>query len=117
MNVAELSVALQNEVIRRGYLRRVEVLDQSISLIKVRLHIAPDLFIQIYRNDRFDTTYFVLIHNNQHLYGRDQVGGSWHRHTLTQPATHDVSPEGRRAVDLLEFLDEVESILAALGLP
>ena len=117
MNVAQLSVALQNEVMRRGYLRRVEVLDQSVSLIKVRLHIAPDLFVQIYRNDRFNTTNLALIHNNQRLYARDQVGGNWHRHTAAQPAAHDVSLEGRRAVDLPQFLDEVESILAALGLP
>ena len=117
MNVAQLSVALQNEAMRRGYLRRVEVLDQSVSLIKVRLHIAPDLFVQIYRNDRFDTTNLALIHNNQRLYARDQVGGRWHRHTTAQPAAHDVSLEGRRAVDLPQFLDEVESILATLGLP
>ena len=117
MNVAQLSVALQNEVIRRGYLRHVEVLDQSISLIKVRLHIAPELFVQIYRNDRFDTTNLALIHNNQRLYARDQVGGKWHRHTIAQPAAHDVSLEGSRAINLPQFLDEVESILAALGLP
>jgi hypothetical protein len=117
MSVAQISAALQNEVIRRAYLRRVEILDQSISLIKARLHIAPDLFIQIYRNDRFDTTNFALIHNGQRLYARDQVGGIWHRHAIDQPAAHDVGPEGRRAVDLSQFLDEVESILAALGLP
>jgi hypothetical protein len=117
MNVAQLSASLQNEAIRRGYVRRVEVLDHSVSLIKARLHIAPDLFIQVYRNDRFDTTNFVLIHNAQRLYGRDQVCGTWHRHTVAQPAAHDASPEGRRAIDLPEFLDEVESILAALSLP
>jgi hypothetical protein len=117
MNVTQLSASLQNEAIRRGYVRRVEVLDHSVSLIKARLHIAPDLFIQVYQNDRFVTTNFVLIHNAQRLYGRDQVGGRWHRHTLAQPAVHDVSPEGCRAVDLPQFLDEVESILAALGLP
>lgn len=117
MNVAQLSAALQAEVIRRGYLRRVEVLDQSINLIKVRLHIAPDLFIQIYQNDRFDTTNFAVIHNNQRLYARDQVDGVWHRHTTSQPAAHDVSLAGRQAVELSQFLDEVESILAELGLP
>jgi hypothetical protein len=117
MNVAQLSQTLQIEVTRRGYLRRVEVLDQSFNLIKVRLHIAPDLFVQIYRNDSFDTTNPALIHNSQRLYARDQVGAMWHRHTLTQPAAHDDSAEGRRAADLPQFLDEIESILAALGLP
>lgn len=117
MNVVQLAASLHDEAMRRGYVRRVEVLDQSASLIKARLHIAPDLFIQIYRNDRFDTTNFVLIHNAQRLYGRDQVCGTWHRHPVAQPAAHDDSPEGRCAIDLPEFLDEVESTLAALGLP
>lgn len=117
MNVTQLSASLQNEAIRRGYVRRVEVLDHSVNLIKARLHIAPDLFVQIYRNDRFDTTNFVLIHNTQRLYGRDQVCGTWHRHTVAQPAAHDAGPEGGRAIELPEFPDEVESILAALGLP
>lgn len=117
MNVAQLSAALQAEAIRRSYLRRVEVLDQGVRFIKARLHIAPDLFIQVYRNDRFDTTNFVLMHNSQRLYARDQVSGMWHRHTVAQPSIHDISPEGRRSVDLSQFLDEIESILAALGLP
>ena len=108
---------MQSEVIRRGYVRRVEVLDQSINLIKVRLSIAPDLFIQVYRNDRFDTTNLALIHNHRCLYALDQVESRWHRHTIVQPDDHDVSPEGRRAVDLPQFIDEIESILAALGLP
>ncbi len=117
MNVAQLSTALPNEAARRAYLRRVEILDQSANLIKARLHIAPDLFVQVYRNDRFDTTNFALIHNNQRIYARDQVGGVWHRHTTALPEAHDASSEGRRPTELPHFLDEVESILAALGLP
>jgi hypothetical protein len=55
MNLLDLAPAAQVELTRRAYLRRVEVLDQSASLIKLRLQIAPDLFVQIDRNDRFDT--------------------------------------------------------------
>ena len=32
-------------------------------------------------------------------------------------ALHDTSVEGRRPVNLSEFLDEVEDVLMALGLP
>jgi hypothetical protein len=117
MNVAQLSAALHNEAARRAYLRRVEILDQSANLIKARLHIAPDLFVQVYRNDRFDTTNFALIYNSQRVFARDQVGGIWHRHTTALPEAHDASLEGRRPAELPQFLDEVESILAALGLP
>jgi hypothetical protein len=117
MSVFDLAQAVQDELAQRAYLRRVEVLDQSTSLIKLRLQIASDLFVQVYRNDRFDTTDFVLMHNGQRLYARDQVGGRWHRHTQSHPEQHDTSPEGRRPIDLPEFLDEVETILATLGLP
>lgn len=117
MSVLDLVHAVQVELAQRAYLRRMEVLDQSTSLIKLCLQIASDLFIQIYRNDRFDTTNFVLIHNGQRVYARDQVGGRWHRRALAHPEQHDASPEGRRPIDLPEFLDEVEAILAALDLP
>ncbi|MBN1887775.1 MAG: hypothetical protein JW850_07280, partial [Thermoflexales bacterium] len=72
---------------------------------------------QVYRNDRFDTTNLALIHNGQRIYARDQLGGRWHRHTVAAPCQHDATIEGCRAVTLSEFLDEVETVLAALGLP
>ena len=95
----------------------METLDQTASLVKIRLYITPDLFVQIYRNDRSQTTNLVLIHNNQRLYARDELDGHWHHHTHTAPEEHDMSREGKRPVEISEFLDEVESVLAALDLP
>jgi hypothetical protein len=117
MNVAALLAAVHQEVQARAYIARLEVLDQSRTLLKVRLHIAPDLFVQLYRNDRFDTTNYVLIYGGRRLYARDQLGGKWHRHTAAAPQVHDTSQEGRHPVELDEFLDEVESVLAAMNLP
>ncbi len=117
MRVDDLLDALHQAVLRRAYLRRSDVLEQSANLIKARLIIAPELFVQVYRNDRFDTTNFALIHDGRRIYARDQVSGLWHRHTTTQPDQHDTSAEGSRGIELPEFLDEVEAILAALGLP
>lgn len=117
MSVAELLAAVQQEVAHRAYVRRIEILDQTPSLVKVRLLISGDLFIQIYRNDRFDTTNLVLIYNGQRKYARDQVNGIWHRHPADDPAAHDSSPDGRQEVDLTQFLDEIETVLADLGLP
>lgn len=117
MTVDQLVQAIQTALKRLVYLRQLEILDHSASLIKARLHIRPELFIQIYRNDRFDTTNLALIHNGQRIYARDQVGGNWHRHTWQSPVDHDVSPTGRQPIELSGFLDEVETILAQLGLP
>ena len=86
-------------------------------MIKARLVITPQLFVQVYRNDRFDTTNFALIHNSKRTYARDQVAGKWHRHPVGMPDVHDHSDEGQQMVDLAEFLDEVEDILASGNLP
>jgi len=117
MNVASLFEALQKEIKRRHYLLRLETLEQTPRLLKVRLHISPEVFVQVYRNDQYDTTNLALIHNGRRIYGRDQLGGNWHRHAGMQPNLHDKSQEGQKSVELAEFLDEIEVVLASSGLP
>ena len=117
MNAADLPATLGMELERRKYFIQMEVLEQTLNLVKIRLYITVDLFVQIYRNDRYQTTNLVLIHNHQRLFARDELDGRWHRHTHDSPEEHDTSKEGRRAVEIGEFLDEVEQVLAVLGLP
>jgi hypothetical protein len=117
MKVNELLRALHREASDRAYIVRLEVLDQSATMLKVRLFISPDLFVQVYRNDRFDTTNLVLIHNEQRVYARDRLDGVWHRHTAAAPHLHDTSTEGCQPVTLSKFLDEVENVLAEKDLP
>ena len=117
MNVAQWLDALHQEAQRRAYILRLDILDHSRSMLKARLYVSPDLFVQVYRNDRFDTTNLVLLYGGRRIYARDQLGGQWHRHEAMAPHVHDTSVEGRRSVELAEFLDEVESVLAAMGLP
>ena len=47
MTVPDLANGLQRELKRRKYFVRMEILDQTLSLIKARLYISPDLFVQI----------------------------------------------------------------------
>ena len=117
MNASDLSTELPLEAQQRPYILRLDVLELTPSLIKARLVISPDLFVQVYRNDRYDSTNLVLIHNQRRLYGRDRLGNSWHRHDILNPEAHDRSEEGKLAVSLSEFLNEVEAVLAELGLP
>jgi len=79
MNIADLLAALQRQVASRVYFNRLQVLDQSPTLLKARLYISAELFVQVYRNNRFDTTNLVLIHNGQRIHARDQLSGTWHR--------------------------------------
>jgi len=116
-SVDKLFPELQREVNERAYIRYMAVQEHSRLVIKVRLVITDDLFVQIYRNDRFGTTNLALIYGGRRLYGRDQLNQSWHRHTVDAPQRHDRSEEGQRAVSLGEFLDEVEVVLADRNLP
>ena len=117
MTVTELHAALYREVSARAYIRRLDMFDLTASLLKARLMITSQLFVQIYRNDRFDTTNFPLIYNGRRIFGRDQLGGQWHRHPVEAPYRHDGSEEGRRPARLGGFLNEIESILARKNLP
>ncbi len=117
MNVADLSVDLQNELKRRKYFTQMDILEQTSSLLKARLYISNDLFVQIYRNDRYDTTNLALIYNGNRLFARDELDGKWHRHTQSAPEEHDVGGEGSKAISLTEFLDEVEVVLSEMNLP
>lgn len=117
MNIATLLPALYHESERRAYFTRLEVMERGQTFLKARLYVSPDLFVQVYRNDQYNTTNLALIYNGVRIYARDQLGGIWHRHTVDAPHLHDNSSEGCRPVTLSEFLDEVEDILAAMGLP
>jgi hypothetical protein len=117
MNAADLPATLGMELKRRKYFVRMEVLEQTVHLVKIRLYISADLFIQIYRNDLYQTTNLALIYNGQRLFARDELDGRWHRHKADTPEKHDTSKEGRRSVEISEFLNEVEQVLAALDLP
>ncbi len=117
MNVSDFAHHLKYESARRAYIIRSDILNQSVSLIKARLFIAPETFIQVYRNDLFSTTNLALIHNGQRVYARDELDGKWHRHPVHDPQIHDKSPEGQCPTTLSVFLDEVESILAEMDLP
>jgi hypothetical protein len=117
MNLEELFSNIYQEHNRRAYIQRVQILNHSQNLLKARLYISNELFVQIYRNTRFNTTNLILIYNNERIYARDQLGDNWHRHSSDNPEQHDTSPDGRRVVELSEFLDEVENILTELELP
>ena len=117
MKASDLPATLGMELKRRKYFTHLIVLEQTLSLVKIRLYISADLFIQIYRNDRYQTTNLALIHNGQRLYARDELNGNWHRHTHRAPEEHDTGKEGKKSVEISEFLDEVEKVLAELDLP
>lgn len=90
---------------------RIEILDLTRNLIKARQYLRQDLFIQVYRNDRSQVTNLLIVLEGQRVFARDQIRGIWHRHPFENPAEHDTSPEGQRAVTFLEFIEEARQLL------
>lgn len=75
MKVSDLASDLQRELSGRKYFVNLEIMEQTQSIIKARLYISSDLFVQVYRNDRFSTTNMAVINNGMRLFARDEVAG------------------------------------------
>ena len=86
-------------------------MDLTRHLIKARLWVRVNLFVQVYRNDRSDVTNLLLVLEQQRIFARDEIRGLWHKHSFEHPAGHDVSADGRREVEFLEFIEEVQEFL------
>lgn len=94
-----------------SFVQAVLIVDKNPVALKVRLMIGPDFFVQIYVNVETGTQNFALLLGRQRLYGRDCVGGTWHRHDDDDPQGHNFSPEGMRPVTVSEFMAEVRELV------
>lgn len=95
---------------------RTEILEHEKTFLKVRLYLKDELYIQIYRNDEYNTTNFVLVLHDERIYARDEVRKKWHRHQESNPQIHDTTSEGKRAVNCKEFFEEVKTIIYKMKL-
>ena len=106
------SISIELEKIKNLHLVKtlqIEVLRKEV--LKGKLFISENLFIQVYRNDRFKTTNFALVLNKKRIYARDELKGQWHRHSLGNPSLHDESEEGQKECNLQYFWKEAIKIL------
>ena len=116
MRISDRIRKIESAARRYAFIRRVVKVDETYYSVKYRLHVAPDLFVQLYFNERSGTVGLVLVHHRQRIYGRDCEAGRWHRHPVDDPDMHDTSPEGARTVKVEEFLAEVQDILVKANL-
>ncbi len=110
ITVASIQEGLRS-LARHPLFHQIEVLDLTGHLIKARLWIRADLFIQVYRNDHSDMTNLLVVLEQQRVFARDGIRGLWHKHPFEHPDEHDISVDGRREVELLEFIEEVQELL------
>lgn len=111
MSIVEFITAVHAEAAKLAFVTQVLLLDQTDYAAKLQLIIRPDLFVQLYANVSAGTRGYALLHRGQRIYGRDCDAHGWHRHPPDNPQDHDVSEEGRRAVELADFLREVQDVL------
>ncbi len=93
------------------YLLKVEILAKTKNAVKIKVPITENIYIQLYYNQKSGTKNYVLIGWNRRLFGRDCVGGEWHKHPFKNPNEHDFSKNGKREVSVLEFFYEVFNLL------
>ncbi|MEA1998767.1 MAG: hypothetical protein U9N61_05520 [Euryarchaeota archaeon] len=109
MNLNEFIKYIESASIE--YSLKADILARTENAVKIRLEISPTIFVQFYHHQKSNTSNYVLVGWNRRLYGRDSVGGEWHRHPYHNPLEHDISREGAKAVTPPEFLKEVLDIL------
>ncbi|ETR68148.1 MAG: hypothetical protein OMM_10829 [Candidatus Magnetoglobus multicellularis str. Araruama] len=67
------------------------LLEKTQSILKARLEIEKDAFIQIYVNAKKNKRSYTLIINNQRTFSKDCIYGTWHMHPFQKPHYHDTS--------------------------
>jgi hypothetical protein len=93
------------------YLLNPRILSKTDNAIKARIEISDNIYVQFYFHQISGTTNYVLVGWENRLYGRDCVGGDWHRHPFANPQAHDTTDDGANEVTPEEFLDEMFEIL------
>ena len=99
------------ENVAKLYSLKVETLARTKNAVKIRIPVTENVYIQLYYNQESNTRNYVLIGWNRRLFGRDCVGGSWHKHPFENPEEHDFSKNGGMEVSVSEFFEEVFKLL------
>ncbi len=109
MNLVEFIAALEKAASK--YIYKLRILAKTDNAVKARIEISANIYVQFYFHQISGTTNYVLVGWDNRLFGRDCIGGSWHRHPFENPEIHDVAGDGAKNVTPEEFLDEVFEIL------
>ncbi len=109
MNLADFIFALEKAASK--YSLKPRVLIRTNNAVKARIEISDNIYVQFYFHQTSGTSNYVLVGWNNRLYGRDCVGGNWHRHPFENPEVHETTGDGAKDATPEEFIDEVFEIL------
>lgn len=111
MKIDDIEEEIISSALDVSFITGICIIDKNEEAIKARLVIDESFFVQIYVNIVTGTCNFVLVLNNQRVYGRDCQDGRWHRHPFEDSESHDFGEEGTREISIREFLWEVQEIV------
>jgi len=106
MDVASFQTALLHALADCSFVESVDLHRETV-VVKGRVLLENDRFLQVYFNEQTGTTAYALIEDEHRLWGVDYDSlRGWHEHPLNRSAQHcDVSPMTPR--DVVEALTEV----------
>lgn len=110
-NIEDLLFEAQESLDRIWFVQTADVVERTNATISIRLHIQPELFIQVFMGQLSNSLYFALIEGNRRIFGIDRESGEWHMHPYENPHEHKPLEEGLEPKPLLRFLSRVELLL------
>lgn len=109
MKIADFIDTLESAASK--YSLKPQILTKTENAVKARIEISINIYIQFYHHQLSGTSNYVMVGWNNRLYGRDCVGGNWHKHPFENPQAHDRTGNGAKDITPEEFLDKVFEIL------
>lgn len=106
MDVATFLSALLEALAGRPFVRSVDLHTEAV-IVKGRVLLEDDRFLQVYFNERTGTTAFALIEDDQRIWGVDYDNlRGWHVHPVAHPDQHE-DVESMTPHDVVQALENV----------
>ena len=109
--IEELILQLQ-AIAKDSRFTELKIIEKTKSILKARLFVSEDIFIQIYVNLKRPKRNYALVINDSRVFGKDYLFGEWHSHTFESPGKHDVSEKAKQPVAIEDFIEEALFILS-----
>lgn len=93
------------------FVQSIDNVEETDITLSLRLHIQPQLFVQLFFGQHSESLYMALIEGEQRIFGIDREAGDWHIHPFENIEKHEQLPEGLGPKPLLAFLARVEDLL------
>jgi hypothetical protein len=104
MNAFDFSKHAINVCAKYNFIQGIEIQLLDEPVVKIKVAINDDTFINIFYNAETVKYSFALIKNNERIFGADNTK-SWHMHPFENPDSHVESS----VVSLSDFLEILES--------